>query len=1114
MIKSYDANQMKGHTDRPFSTRGIYRCMVAVIGVLLLVGAIYVNHLLQQRHMTSLVTETQQSLSHFHNRLVTNLQGHIQTVRGLPAVFAVKPELTEAEFEVAMAHLFNEPLQLRNIAAAPEMVIRYMYPMQGNEAALGLDYRQVPEQFEAAERARINRELVLAGPLELFQGGVGLITRIPVFLKNEHGEEYFWGLISAVIDAEQFFQASGLIASQMPVEMAIRGKDGLGESGEVFWGDAALFEQPVMLMDLQLPEGHWQLAAQPLGGWELPARTAWQIRVLVFGVALIVFAVFLGFIRFMFAASLANLKFRKLIENSPVPYLMIDRQGHINFANQAFTDSYGYSAEQLVDLNQWWQKTTVSDVCRRLIADWIRSGNTSNSAGTIDNELTITCSNGQTRHALLSTSILKDTHSDELLLVIYDITLRKLAEEQQRFSARVFAQAHEGIMITDVHGVILDVNPAFCEITGYPREEVLGQTPALLKSGKHQPTFYALMWKDIQDQGYWQGEVWNRKKNGELYAELLTISALSDDHDEARHYVGLFSDITQSKQQQETLELMAHYDVLTKLPNRVLFADRFSQALAHSKRTDTWLGVCFLDLDNFKPVNDNYGHEVGDQLLVQVARRLDEIVRDEDTISRFGGDEFAILFRDLESYSQCELMLQRIHHALAKPYFINGQQIEISASSGVALYPQDDSDLDTLLRHADQTMYQAKLTGRNTYRLFNPEQNQQAIERHNLLVRLREALDAGEFELFYQPEVNMKTGAVVGVEALIRWRHPEKGLQAPITFLPALAGSTLENELGDWVIREALQQLQQWQDQGHKLLLSINIAAQHMQSKDFVSNLANRLSQYPKLKAGNVQLEILESSALGDVRAIGQVIKQCEALGVVIALDDFGTGYSSLTHLRHLAAQTIKIDQSFVRDMLDDPHDYTIVDGVIGLAKAFNRQLVAEGVETESHGMMLLMMGCELAQGYGIARPMPAQEVAGWLQNYQPNQQWLAFAAATLSSADRDLQLFQLTTRHWYQQLSQKLSEPKSEAAWPIIHAHECHCGVWLRRAKIEGLFDSDWLHSLKLAHSELHKAAERLKHASLHSDEPLTTRDIQALDDAYQQLNKTLERAVSDPES
>jgi diguanylate cyclase (GGDEF)-like protein/PAS domain S-box-containing protein len=1094
------------------STKWAFYSILAVLALLLFVTAAYISHSLVDRHQAELHRETQKQLSFYHNRLFTNLQNHIQIVRGLPGLFAVNPQLTQQQYVRAVRHLVAGDSEIRNIAAAPDMVIRYMYPIEGNEAAVGLDYRTAPTQFEAADRARRTRELVLAGPLELKQGGIGLITRIPVFLQSEEtGEEYFWGLISAVIDVNRFFEKSGLLDESMPIQLAIRGADSLGRKGNVFFGEPALFDGESLTQTLKLPEGEWLLAAAPLGGWATLPEGFWQTRILIYTVAAALFLLLALFLRFIFVASQANQKFRNLIEGSPVPYILLDGRKHISFINRAFTDTYGYQLEEVQEMNGWWQVTTKPKHYGEEFKHYLQRLSTktklTDAASVAPMEIELQTRTGQRKVALLSMSLLQGNVDNEMLLVVYDITMRKEAEEQLRFSSRVFNQAQEGIIITDTAGVITDVNPAFCEITGYSREEVIGKGPRILNSGKHSPEFFNSMWQSITEHGYWQGEVWNRRKNGELYAELLTISALMDDDGQSRHYVGLFSDITQTKQQQETLELMAHYDVLTKLPNRVLFADRFSQAVAHSNRTETMLAICFLDLDNFKPVNDTYGHEVGDQLLIEVAMRLRANVRDEDTISRFGGDEFAILFRDIESMSECEFMLRRIHESLGQPYNVNDLRLEISASSGVTFYPGDNADLDTLLRHADQTMYQAKLSGRNTYKLFNPAKNRQTMEKHQWLQAIREALDNDEFRLYYQPKVDMRTGTVMGVEALIRWQHPDQGLLAPGYFLPMMSDTELEIEVGKWVLKQALAHAAEWHEKGYELEVSVNIASAHLQSASFIDDVEQALSVHPQLDSRFLQLEIVETSALGDIASISRVIKMSrDVLGVSVALDDFGTGYSSLTHLRHLTASTIKIDQSFVRDMLDDPQDYTIVDGVTGLAEAFSRQVIAEGVETIEHGLMLLMMGCHHAQGYGIARPMPAQEVEQWITQYQPEPRWLRLASKPLSYYEQTLELFELTLERWYQLFERNIRQSGEDVQhWPIMDPRKCHCGSWIQRVKSQNLFDSEWLEKLEKAHADWHQLAWQMREQMLSGQNSQCREKLPEFADGFQAIRSLL---------
>jgi len=660
---------------------------------------------------------------------------------------------------------------------------------------------------------------------------------------------------------------------------------------------------------------------------------------------------------------------------------------------------------------------------------------------------------------------------------VQEITDLKKAEEQLLLISKVFSETTEGIIITDKNSIILNVNPAFCDITGYSRNEIIGQKPSTLNSGKQTPEFYLNMWQNLNKYGTWQGEIWNRKKDGIVYAELLSISSIVDENNQTVNYIGLFTDITLSKKQQEALKQMAHYDVLTQLPNRVLLIDRFNQALAHCKRNESLLAVCFLDLDNFKPVNDNYGHAVGDQLLIEVAKRIKKTIRNEDTVSRQGGDEFALLLGDIDSFSQCEQMLERIIDSVSLPYLINKQSISISASIGISIYPMDDSNMDTLMRHADQAMYQAKLAGRNRYNFFNTEEDNLTTKKHSLLNEIEQALFNNEFTLFYQPKVNMATGKVFGAEALIRWNHPEKGLIMPLNFLSIIDNTELEASMGNWVVNEALKQMNCWLQQGIELEVSVNISSYHLQQSSFVADLEAALGQYPKLDPHFLQLEILESSALGELALVNGIINKCMySVGVNIALDDFGTGYSSLTHLKNLPANTIKIDQSFVRDMLDDPNDYAIIDGIIGLANSFNRKVIAEGVETIEHGLLLLSMGCKEAQGYRISKPIPAIDFPDWLSNYRPIQEWVLSESTISTEKENKIKLLSFTLNQWQKHFKNNIeSSTETIENWPIMQPNKCHCGIWIEREKQEQLFDEKWIIKLDGMHNTMHYVADDL---------------------------------------
>jgi diguanylate cyclase (GGDEF)-like protein/PAS domain S-box-containing protein len=576
------------------------------------------------------------------------------------------------------------------------------------------------------------------------------------------------------------------------------------------------------------------------------------------------------------------------------------------------------------------------------------------------------------------------------VLAMRDESEKRAQEYRMNLLASVVEHASESVVITNPDTVIIDVNQAFTEVTGYTRDEAVGQKISILKSGRHDRSFYERMWEDLGSSGYWHGEIFNRRKSGEIFVEMASISAVRDSRGKVTHYFGLFTDITLLKDQQRQLEHLAYYDVLTGLPNRRLLADRFEVALSQTLRSRGDLAVCYLDLDGFKEVNDRFGHRTGDQLLVEVAERLKGSVRSGDTVARLGGDEFVLVLLGFDRTAVNDRTLDRILGSLATPFALADTAINISASIGVALCPEDGgNDLDSLLRHADHAMYIAKQAGRNRWHIFDAQHDREVQEHHERRENIVRALQQGEFRLHYQPKVNMRTGVVLGAEALIRWQHPEKGLLPPAEFLPIIQDSDLSIAVGDWVIGEALRQIDDWRRLGLVIPVSVNISAQHMQHPQFLANLAGQLERYPGLPQEVIEVEVLESSALADITGASAVIRECRRLGVTVALDDFGTGYSSLTYLRRLPVSCIKIDQTFVRDMLMSRDDTAIVESVISLAKAFQREVIAEGVETVEHGLSLLRMGCEFGQGYGIARPMPGEAIPAWMATWRPDPAWV-----------------------------------------------------------------------------------------------------------------------------
>ena len=690
-----------------------------------------------------------------------------------------------------------------------------------------------------------------------------------------------------------------------------------------------------------------------------------------------------------------------------------------------------------------------------------------------------------------------------------DITERKEAEAKLKLAANVFTYAREGITITDADANIMDVNETFTSITGYSREEVLGKNPRFLKSGRQGAEFYSAMWRSLSEKGHWYGEIWNRRKNGEIYPEMITISAVRDAQGITQQYVALFSDITQLKEHEQQLEHIAHFDALTTLPNRVLLADRLQQAMAQAQRRGQRLAVAYLDLDGFKPINDKHGHDAGDQLLVAIASRMKQTLRDGDTLARLGGDEFVAVLLDLADIQSSLPMLNRLLVAAAQPVQVGDLVLQVSASLGVTFYPQaEDMDADQLLRQSDQAMYQAKVAGKNRYHVFDAELDRSVRGHHESLERIGSALAEREFVLYYQPKVNMRSGKIIGAEALIRWRHPERGLLAPAIFLPVIEDHPLAVKLGEWVIDAALTQVEAWRGMGLDVPVSVNVGARQLQHGDFVERLALLLAAHPQIGPGDLELEVLETSALEDLARISAIIESCRGMGVKFALDDFGTGYSSLTYLKRLPVTLLKIDQSFVRDMLDDPDDLAILKGVLDLALAFHRQAIAEGVETVAHGTLLLQLGCELAQGFGIARPMPAQELPGWVADWRPDPEWLDLRPAI--HEDIPLLFASVEHRAWVRAIEEHVKGERMHP--PPLDLHQCQLGAWLDSQGQARFGSHAAFHAIGPLHCQIHMlAAELCQRHSGELDAELQARlgELHVIRDSLLEQLKALEREI-----
>ncbi|MES9947516.1 MAG: EAL domain-containing protein [Candidatus Thiodiazotropha sp.] len=568
--------------------------------------------------------------------------------------------------------------------------------------------------------------------------------------------------------------------------------------------------------------------------------------------------------------------------------------------------------------------------------------------------------------------------------VLVDKQLRmahRTAEEKLRLADRAFQNTAEGITVTDASGNIVSINPAFEAITGYSHEEVLGQNPRVLKSGHHPDSFYKEMWDTLLSTGHWRGEIWNRRKNGDAYPEWLTISAVKDGNDETTHYVGVFTDISQIKEAQDQINFLAHHDALTRLPNRALFRERFDHALMHARRENASIALLFLDLDRFKTVNDTLGHPVGDQVLLEVSKRMNQIVRASDTLARLGGDEFVLLLEEQTDAQHAAVVARKLLDLFSRPMIIGEHELVVTASIGITLYPNDGEDSDKLIRHADRAMYDAKQQGRNTYRFFTQALTEGALERLMMENHLRHAVTRNELILHYQPIVNLETRQLQGIEALVRWQHPEQGLIAPGLFIELAEEIGIIGEIGQWVLRAACTQLARWDRDGFKVpRISVNLSVQQIDREGLITMVSEELNS-SGLSPERLELEVTESMLIRNPELSRTVLSELRTIGVKFAIDDFGTGYSSLAYLKLLPLDHLKIDQSFVRDIGKDANDEAIVRAIIAMSKSLGLESVAEGVEEAHQARFLQQAGSDLAQGYLYSRPLPADEIfSNWIR--------------------------------------------------------------------------------------------------------------------------------------
>ncbi|MCD6527198.1 MAG: EAL domain-containing protein, partial [Desulfuromonas sp.] len=570
----------------------------------------------------------------------------------------------------------------------------------------------------------------------------------------------------------------------------------------------------------------------------------------------------------------------------------------------------------------------------------------------------------------------EDGSASGVVARLKNITEQTEQEAKLNLSAKVFETTTEGITITDKDGTIEAVNPAFCRITGYSEAEILGENPRLLKSGRHDDTYYKTMWQALEQSGHWQGEIWNKKKDGEVYPEWLTINAMYDDDDQVKHYVAVFTDMTTMNEFIQKLDYQTHHHPLTGLPNRLLLQVRLEHSIQRATKGHYQGAVFCIDLDNFKHINDSLGHAAGDVILLEVADRLKEHSRAIDTVAHLSADEFILVLDKVRSTDDAVTRAEQFLHRLSQPFMIDNYELFVTASLGVTMFPTDSDNVDELLNHADVAMHKAKESGKNGYHIYSPELTDAALKRVVLESNLRRALDNKEFILHYQPQVVLPEGKIIACEVLVRWLHPEMGLIPPDKFIPLSEETGIIIAMGEWILRTACQQWVDWNNQGLKLgKIAVNLSGRQIQQQD-LPRMVQRILQETGCPAEALELEITEGFMMQHPEEAIAVLEQINALGVELSVDDFGTGHSSLSYLKRFPIHRLKIDRSFIRDMENNAEDHALVKTIIAMGNSLNLKITAEGIETEEQKRLLADLRCDEAQGYLFSKPVPAEEFA------------------------------------------------------------------------------------------------------------------------------------------
>lgn len=979
--------------DGPTRMRGIDRPNLIALSltlVALLAGALGAETALRAHARQSAAAAALHTLDERGAALTREVYQNLAALRGLASHIALDPDLDQARFETYARALMQGATAISHLAAAPDLVLRFVHPLAGNEAIVGLDYRELPNQSEAALRAVKAGAVVIAGPLDLIQGGRGFVARSAVRAIDDPAG--LWGVAAAVIDPERLFAGAGLTARVDGLDIAMRGRDARGATGEVFLGVPGVFDAPDARTTIDLPHGRWILAARIMPGAGLPAPgSIASVRAVAAGLGLGALLFFVHRSRsrqehraVAKAALESETSFRTLFDGANDGVFINDAQTmQILDVNRQVERYLGYAREQLVGMK-------VGDIyCEENSPDLARMRERAVEHGSVIFEAHHRRVDGTPVPVEVSTKLVNFGERDLFISIVRDISERKRIENALKRSQQDLINAiesiSEGFTLWDQDDRLRLFNERFLSITPATRHEIsIGMTfEDLVRATASKGLVEA-----ARNPEAWIVERVRQHRSADSLIELKTLNGrhirISEHRTPDGYIVGIYTDVTEIKEAEEHIRFRAYYDALTELPNRENFMNQLASTIRMSERTKTQSALMFVDLDRFKNINDTMGHETGDLLLQEAAKRICESVRQTDTVARFGGDEFTVILRHIDDVTSAARVAENIIQKLSRGYQLGGHTFYSGASIGITVCPTDSSDPQDLLRNADMAMYQAKAKGRNTYQFFTSAMTDRAEHFVALEKDLRRSVRSEEFSLHYQPVVRLQDASVAGAEALMRWNHPQRGYVSPAEFIPVAEETRLIVDLGAWALKEACERAGTWCAPGGGLpSLAINVSSRQFYGGFDAPFVAAVLAE-TGFPAERLTLEMTESLLIEEDDRISATLDAFRQLGVGIAVDDFGTGYSALSYLRRFPVTTLKIDRAFVRDIETDTSDAKLVESIVAMARALSITVIAEGVETAAQADLLRDMGCAYAQGYLFSKPLPADAF---------ESQWLAAEA-------------------------------------------------------------------------------------------------------------------------